>query len=344
MLWWLPLLVLGTLACRPQREVPVPAPTPELTFSEPTPYAGSAACKPCHAAEFESHQKTFHAATLREATLADLGLLAPAAGEVPGGGRFTVESGRLVAHAAGSSLPLQLALGSGKTGMTFMAILEHTSAEIRQSYFPREKKWYLTPGVEKASASLGSAIHKEEVTRQCLGCHAVTLPLLTLMPERRFFGVGCESCHGPGGEHVTALQKGEKPKGLGMMSLRGATGTQINALCGRCHRTEADITVEARKMTNRFQPYGLSLSRCFKESGNVLTCITCHNPHENVGRDPKPYEAVCLSCHTAPKKACPVNPKAQCISCHMPDRPVMQHGSAIRLQMADHFICVPHSP
>ena len=211
--WWsvlLPLLVLGSLACTPQKSPLPPSATPETAFSEPTPYAGSAACKPCHPAEFQSHQKTFHAASLREATLADLGPLAPTPGTVPGEGRFTLEEGRLVAHSAVGKLPLQLALGSGKTGITFLAVLEQTSAEIRQSYFPQEKKWYLTPGLEERSKGIGSAIHKEDKTRQCLSCHAVTLPSTSLLPEKRFFGVGCESCHGPGGEHVTAMQKGDK--------------------------------------------------------------------------------------------------------------------------------------
>ena len=338
----LPLLVLSSLACTPQKPPP-PVFAPEAVLLEPTPYAGTAACQPCHASEFESHHQSNHAQTLREATVADLGTLAPPPGIVPGEGRFTIDGGRLVAHSATSVLPLQLALGSGKTGITFLAVFKQTSAEIRQSYFPHEKQWHLTPGIQEVSRSLGSAIHKEEATRQCLSCHAVTLPLASLMPEKRFFGVGCESCHGPGAEHVAAMQKGpngEKPPNLAISSLRGATGTALNTLCGRCHRTEDDVVgmpTASKKMTNRFQPYGLAQSRCFKKSANQLTCVTCHNPHRNASKETKHYEAICVSCHSAPKKVCAVNSNEKCISCHMPNRPVMTHGT-ISLKMADHFI------
>jgi hypothetical protein len=95
-----------------------------------------------------------------------------------------------------------------------------------------------------------------------------------------------------------------------------------------------------QKSTNRFQPYGLSLSKCFIKSNNKLTCSTCHSPHQDVEVNPKHYEAVCVDCHrgaSQQKPACPVNPKEKCISCHMPNRPVFPN-TTLPTQMADHFI------
>ena len=100
--------------------------------------------------------------------------------------------------------------------------------------------------------------------------------------------------------------------------------------------------------TNRFQPFGLAESQCFKNSKDTLSCVTCHDSHANVSTDQKAYEAVCLSCHTtvvahrpAPMrttliKLCPVNQKDNCIRCHMPTSSVIDKTTQTR--MADHYI------
>ncbi|MBB6052387.1 multiheme c-type cytochrome [Armatimonas rosea] len=348
-----PILVLLLAACTPKAPEPpapsAPVATPDPASLEPTLFMGNAACKPCHAAEFTSHAHTKHMQTLHEATQEDLGELAPTPGAVPGGGTFTLEQGRFhadspIALKPGERVPLSVVLGSGKTGMTFMALFTETGAEIRQSYFPHEKKWFLTPGQERAQEGHNGRIYTKDATMQCLTCHCVTLPQSRLLPERRFFGVGCESCHGPGSEHVVAMQKGDKSKGVLLTALRGVGGKRLNEACGTCHRTPSDVAAMdagAREMTQRFQPYGLSLSKCFQKSADKLSCVTCHNPHEDASTDTKQYEAVCVSCHAAPKKACPVNPKEKCVSCHMPTRRIFNTAkSEIPIAMADHFIRV----
>ena len=331
---FLPLSVLLVVACSPQ-QAPM-ATVSATTAAEDTPFVGSAACEPCHTAEFKSHQNTRHAATLRSATLAELGALAPAPGVIPDVGKLTVNQGKLFVDDG----LLQLVLGSGKTGMTFLALFDSSSTEIRQSYFPQEKCWMTTPGQEKQMPGESGHIFAAEETRICLSCHVVTLPSSSLTPERRFFGVGCESCHGSGAEHVARMQLGKRSASLAISSLKNTSGEELNALCGRCHRTLEDasgMSPALKQGTNRFQPYGLALSRCFKESKSKLTCVTCHNPHEDAKTDQKHYEKACLSCHSAPKKVCPVNSKEKCVSCHMPTKPVFPTGD-VPIRMADHFI------
>ena len=42
---------------------------------------------------------------------------------------------------------LQYGLGSGKTGITFVSIADKTTLfEMRASYFPKIRQWYVTPG------------------------------------------------------------------------------------------------------------------------------------------------------------------------------------------------------
>ena len=176
----------------------------------------------------------------------------------------------------------------------------------------------------------------------------ITLPTEALMPEQKFMGVGCEACHGPGGLHVEAVQKKDTTH-LHMDKLGTLGGVRTNDLCGRCHRTEQDVVSKNlnQKHTDLFQAHGLAQSRCFRESGDKLTCITCHDPHTNVNENHKTYIPACLKCHAGPEanssqllaqaKICPVNPKDNCIQCHMPKRsePVFP-GSPRRV--ADHFI------
>lgn len=333
-----PLILLAMVACAPEKKPSVALP-PEANFAV---YVGNATCQPCHAAEFESHQKTRHMSTLHDATFAALGPLAPALGAIPGGLTLVQEGEKLAVTLAitKKTIPLELVLGSGKTGMTFLALFEAGSAESYQSYFPIQKTWHTTPGQQGlAPGGLGRP-YDESTTRHCLGCHTSTLPTGALKPEPKFYGVGCESCHGPGSRHVAAKQQGRLTDDSRLRQFDAKSGAAVNELCGRCHRTAAELATmdpRERDSTQRFQPFGLSLSKCFKESKDKLTCLTCHNPHEDASTDTKHYEAVCLSCHAAPKKGCPVNPKEKCVSCHMPTRPIFP-GSPLPNAMADHLI------
>ncbi len=308
-------------------------------------YVGNAACKSCHAAEFSSHEHTRHKKTLYEASQTELGALAAPVGPIPGGGKLAWEQKQLTivvpAKDTGEpiSVPLNLALGSGKTGMTYLALHEEGSLEIRQSYFPHEKKFIVTPGQQQFESSVVGQTHTRAETKRCIGCHAVTVPE-ALIPERKFFGVGCESCHGAGGAHVSAMQKRDMSGGLKLIAFSSAGGKVINEACGRCHRSPGEVARmddKAKQSTSRFQPYGLSLSKCFTQSQDKLSCVTCHNPHEDASTDQRRYEKTCLSCHSAPKKVCPVNPTQKCVSCHMPTKGVFP-GTNFPIKMADHFI------
>jgi len=260
-----------------------------------------------------------------------------------------------IAGEAQDVLPLDLAFGSGKTGMTYVAFLGQEALELHKSYFPRLRQWYLTPGHEKQKATDVGMMHNQTVTRQCVLCHAVSLPDSGIKPEPRFFGVGCESCHGAGGAHVAAMQSGKRTD-LFLERLEQLDASHLNNLCARCHRgiENVDLQTNQAKMTNRFQPYGLMKSRCFIESGNRLSCLTCHNPHTDASADRKTYEVACLKCHSGkqtatvasatPPKVCPVNRASGCIGCHMPSRPAFVTNNLPTL-IADHFIrVIPQKP
>lgn len=336
----LPLLAIVLLSCTPKaKEAPAPLPNPN-TDTKPF-LVGSAECTPCHADIAEKHSATNHAITLYPATVSALKKLAPAESELSHNMRLRRLGDTLAVEVRGSiggssdMIPMAVALGSGKTGMTFMIEDGDSLTEVSRSYFPHQKVWHVTPGQEYLDPTLIGLPHDKTVARKCISCHAVTSPEQPLIPGRKFFGVGCESCHGPGSAHV---------KGAKISDLKKLDGKAMNSLCGRCHRTAEDAKTlgkVAEGSTNRFQPYGISLSKCFTKSQGKLTCVTCHDPHENASVDIPKYERTCRSCHDGSVKSkplCPVNAKQGCVRCHMPSKSVFPSEFKLPTGMADHFI------
>jgi predicted CXXCH cytochrome family protein len=247
--------------------------------------------------------------------------------------------------------------------MTYISLIENDSLlETHMSYFPVYKVWDVTPGqeVRVVGDTPFGRIDPSVPARMCVGCHATALPEhgKGIRPEPRFFGVGCESCHGPGKAHVDAVNAG-KLNDLHMEDLGKIAPTKLNDLCGRCHRTAKNVdldTVEVN-LTQRFQPYALLRSRCRTGSNEPLSCLYCHDPHTNASKEMKRYEAVCLTCHTSPAgsannlvpisavdkrsgKVCPVNARDGCIGCHMRQRTAFADTS-VPAKMADHLITPP---
>ena len=297
-----------------------------------------------------------------EVTRKELGPLAPPPGLIPRTGIMVTQRGERFGMGLPDRntliLPLDYALGSGKSGMTYVSMLDNdTILEMAMSYFPHQREWHVTPGDEHLPMDKLGRLRPPEGGRTCFACHAVMLPTATVVPAKRFFGVGCESCHGPGSTHVTQMQAGKYGQDS-MARLEKWSAPRILALCGQCHGSaqapRAGITPVSMVAIRRMQPFGLSQSQCYKNSKGTLSCVTCHDSHTNVSTDQKTYNAVCLSCHTTVTarrppllrttliKLCPVNRTGRCVSCHMPTSSVFDN-QANPIRMADHFITVHRS-
>ena len=212
-------------------------------------------------------------------------------------------------------LPVAWTFGSGRTGQTF--VLEHNGRmlESRVSYYPRHRGLDLTMGaanarpenLEEAAGRLMSASDVNE----CFGCHSTsTSSAKGGLPGTLEAGVQCRRCHGDVGKHPVAK----------MASLKKADTDTINELCGQCHRTWEHVKLARLTgvATVRFQPYRISLSKCYDLVDRRISCTGCHDPHSPGTTVQKVVDATCTSCHTGEaKKACPVG-KADCASCHMP--------------------------
>ncbi len=242
------------------------------------------------------------------------------------------------------------ALGSGHHATTFVTVLDLDPPKIlehRLTYYTREGTLEVTPGQAVGKEMPGTTPAGREVrareTLKCFGCHATQLSahsVVELDPFLMIPSVTCERFHGPGRAHVEAARRGAGAEDLSMpMGLEGWTVQSQLELCGGCHRHPSRVPPEQLNANDpalaRFQPIGLSQSRCFKESEGRLSCVSCHDPHARSSSDPAIYERVCLSCHEMPRKGttgetghemshlaatsvCPVSPTRGCVACHMP--------------------------
>lgn len=355
------LLVLAGCVRRPQT-----SPPPPVVVTAASAFVGNEACAECHATQFKSHHGSRHDLTMHSATRSALGSMTPKPGVVPLAGYALEEQGDALSVVRESldstkpeTRPLQLVMGSGKVGLTFLSLLSaDTMLETRMSYFPNEHIWDLTPGqeVKRAGDVPFGRLHTDATARHCISCHAITVPEHSLQPEPRLYGVGCEACHGSGREHIDAMQaqKYDEPH---MEDLGKLSPTKLNHLCGRCHRNVEDVDVRTpdSNQTHRYQPYALVRSACRTKTGEPLSCLSCHNAHTDVSTDRKKYEDACLACHAKPgtvhttpadpyarhSKVCPVNATTGCITCHMRPKRLFPE-TTITAALADHFISIEH--
>ncbi|MBC8354842.1 MAG: cytochrome C [Planctomycetes bacterium] len=227
-------------------------------------------------------------------------------------------------------------LGSGQNAITFLSLnpdrlgdtigIEHRVSLYSNKDDPNQHSWDLdlTPGHRAHRPTqevehFGKLLRGDKLT-SCVGCHTTQGKIVRQQIENLSPHVGCQNCHGPAGEHVTAMKNDTEDAYTGLTQQSAREEVEM---CGRCHRlahseSSADVSPNDIRIV-RFQSVGLLQSRCFSESEGRLRCTTCHDPHQAVSRDAAHYVERCLSCHGEPNPTrCPVSPKTNCIQCHMP--------------------------
>jgi hypothetical protein len=331
-----------------------PDPARDPLAREPSPYVGTAACARCHMAIARTQRESRHARTFWVG--ADLDRLPLPEGPVPDPADRAVQH---VMRHAGREIQVEArvgertyeavlayAFGSLDRGLTPIARDAHGDwYELRLSHYAEGPAWDRTTGHELRPGEdaewLGKLLSADEL-RRCIDCHT-TAPRIA-WPDAGALagehGIGCERCHGPGGNHLKAVAAGLEDLAIARPKL--TSGPPIVRLCGACHSPRGR-TVSARDPASvRFQATTLTWSRCYTQSNDRLDCVTCHDPHSNVERGAAYYEAKCLDCHGAKASAaCPINPQRDCILCHMPSvRDIVPHEP---FTFTDHHIRV-HSP
>ena len=243
---------------------------------------------------------------------------------------------------------LTYVFGAGEHGASFLSLLpsgpgEPQGIEHRVSVFGPERRLDLTPDhagleVTQPVEELGR-IQKGEALRKCLGCHTTTGKVVdgALIDLRA--NVGCEKCHGPGARHIEAAEHKQDDLAIRFGKGKNSANEQIR-MCGTCHRHPEQLAPDEIRPDNqrlaKFQPVGLLQSACYTRSAGKLVCTTCHDPHEHAPLERERYDASCINCHAAHRGdslACPVSPRENCVTCHMPATEV-RPGTAFH----DHWI------
>lgn len=245
-------------------------------------------------------------------------------------------------------VPVHWALGAGVHAVTFFSRLEQGKyLESLLTYYSKTGTLDFTPGqgeskLETLQEAAGRVNERPEAYR-CLFCHTTGSRDAPEMVDVEVgeLGVRCEACHGPGMLHLETVraQKWNEMRRT-IKNPRHYTASQVLEDCGACHREppKEPLRVNWKDPANaRFQPIGLSQSRCFQKSNGTLSCLTCHDAHSNARRDPDYYSRVCIGCHTSSRLSqapvCRSQRREGCASCHMP------RVHAIRqLEFSNHWI------
>jgi hypothetical protein len=257
------------------------------------------------------------------------------------------------------SEPVLYSFGQGKAGQTYIFRHNGELHESRVSFYEKLKGLDWTMGYQLALPSsledaLGRAVKLNEA-RECFGCHSTAaINGLELQHDRLIPGVTCEACHGPGQDHISAMEaKRFKDKRIfnpGKME----SDELAQAFCGSCHMGAEQVLTNNKLqglIRVRFQPYRLFTSRGHEQDDARLRCTACHNPHEDPVHEAAFYDPKCLACHRSgaslkstevakaeekegrTDKACPVAQRL-CVSCHMPKVEV----PGTHFQFTDHRI------
>lgn len=228
------------------------------------------------------------------------------------------------------AFPLQYALGSGQHAITFMSLVEDSDEgtigiEHRASWFRHQGKLGATPQIplphpETEADHYGRKFVGEEL-QKCFDCHTTRVTIADAGLHDMIPQVSCESCHGAGSQHGDAAAEGD----FVAMDFPSAALSEI-AVCEKCHRSAKDAPADRLFADNvelvRFQPVGLTQSRCFTQSAGAMKCSTCHDPHDHYANTSQlEYQASCVQCHDSTQDAhvlCPQSPSGDCVKCHMP--------------------------
>jgi hypothetical protein len=245
-------------------------------------------------------------------------------------------------------------VGSASKGQTYLFNIGSRYYQLPVSYLTAAKQWANSP-----QFPVHPVLFNRAISSRCLECHSTFIQKTSAPnadPEEfdtstLIYGIDCEKCHGPAAQHV-AYQTQNPTVKTAQYIINPATFTrqqslELCALChgGRLQKTKPSFSfVAGDSLAGFFAPtntppnvndidvhgnqYGLlRASKCFMAS-NTLTCVTCHDVHQNERGKLALFSQRCMGCHNTQqhtfctvKPAAGVNIASDCINCHMPLQP-----------------------
>ncbi len=351
----------------------------------PNTFTGNLSCKPCHEQEHTQWLTSHHFMAMQPANdstvSGDFNNATYTADGVTT--RFFKKDGKFFIHTedeTGAYRDMEVKYIFGFTPLQ-QYLVEFPGGKMqatRMSWDTKEGKWFHQYAGQKMPA--GDWLHwtgnGQNWNTMCASCHGTNLQkgydvqTDTYATTYNEINVSCESCHGPGKNHIDYIngsdyKKGKKTEGsLLMLYKNGDKMTSINT-CGYCHARRTDITGNPfpgpevlddyipELPTNEFfyadgqmndEDYNYTSFLESKMFHRGVQCTNCHNPHTNKLKLDGP--TVCAQCHAQDAyesekhtlhKVGTVG--VNCISCHMPSKVYMgndlRHDHSFRIPRPD---------
>jgi Cytochrome c554 and c-prime len=336
-------------------------------------FAGSETCVKCHQSIAESHSITPHFLTSRPGTAETV------RGSFDSGKNVFALNERLkvvmektpsglfqrafVADVEVDKKPMDITLGSGRQGQTYLFWLDSSLFQLPVSYHAPSGSWSNSPGYPT-----DQILFNRSISARCLECHSTYFKIGKTINGNETFdkgqvmlGVDCERCHGPAARHVnfhtrnpqeteaqhiinpTRLDRKQKLDNCALChsGIRNTFKPSFSYLVGD-NLDEFLFPTPAADSGATLDVHGnqlglLKLSKCFRMS--TMDCSSCHNVHEKETKKLQVFSARCMNCHkeggdnfcTQPEVSGLVLSK-NCIDCHMPALPSRQ----VFLRSSDH--------
>jgi len=247
------------------RQSPWPA-SPDLHREEG--YVGSEACKECHAGEFTSWHSSYHSSMTQ---IADRTTVIPEIENIDL--EYQQRRGKLdwqddalwatvttpegdtsrhrIVMTTGSHHAQAFWHETGNSNVIQMFPFAYRIAE--QRWIPVQTAFLLPPRVEE-SFSFAPGVWNHS----CSQCHATSTKPVVSSPTQMEtavadFGIACESCHGPGSEHIDRMQNSSKLDDLAIVHPDTLDPKRSSEVCGQCH---AAISLNSEEQTAQWLQHG----------------------------------------------------------------------------------------
>jgi tetratricopeptide (TPR) repeat protein len=334
------------------------------------PFLGSVACRDCHEVFYEKWATSWHGLAMQPYTPefvranltpqeAPIDIRGKVCQAKIGEDRGVVE----VQEADGKTktFPIAHVMG-GKHLFYFLTPYRGGRLQVLPvAYDTRRKEWYDSTGSmvrhfrENPDQPIDWTDRLLTFNTSCFGCHVSQISKNYSFETDSYEttwtepGINCESCHGPGEDHVRAslAADGEVPDPLEIIVTRDFSRQQMNSMCASCHAKlspistgfvpgerfcdhfnlvtmeDRDLYPDGRELGENYTYVLWLMSPCV--AAGQIDCVHCHTSsgrNRHVGAD---ADNACMPCHSkevedpAAHAFHPADSEAsRCVSCHMP--------------------------
>jgi len=365
--------------------------TPERfpTDREPERFAGAEACRRCHADAYAAWRASPHGRAM--AAPSDQSVLGRFDGQpvaVPDGtaapsivdGRWSME---LRGPGGTERHDVTLVLAAGRQHQSYFTKTDDGSLKTLPVFWStREDTWVPTDivrqnSLDETKRGLHWKSSLDEVSMGCMSCHLSGVEYRVdhgkVDIRWRDLAVDCESCHGPGREHVEHHDSGRPADDDPYGDLHALAKEDEVALCGECHAFKArfrhrrdgaerpdfaymtlashELRSNATQLATGYQTAGHLVSPCYLDG--AMACSSCHAPHDQTpraldgtsarGAESNQQCTVChrdLIEHSAFVGHTKHLPNVRCIDCHMPLHWIKDTASSHQ-RVSDHSVSIP---